>query len=349
MWFNPGFIHQDDLRPVPATGVPTPPLPAGARFTPRLFGEVPCAALAGDIESGRVRALLAVGGNPLTAFPQADRLRDAFERLEVLAVADILDNDIAALATHVLACAGQFERADMPIGLDRALGAVASVHTAAVVPPAAERKPLWWVLGEVAERLGHSILPDGCSPSDCTDERILTELGNHGRRSLDALRAEPTAVIDAPVAFGWIRRRVAEGRRWNLAPPELVEQLASRLDAEATGALALVAHRTIDTFNSMPDEWNKETRRTATVGLHADDLERIGVWPDQLVRVENEAGRVVARVRVDPLVRPGVATLSHGHRDTNVNCLVSDTTDVDVLTGMPRLSAVPVAIRAQEH
>ena len=49
-----------------------------------------------------VRGLFVTGGNPLTAFPDPDRLRAALARLDVLAVVDVAEGPLTELATHVL-------------------------------------------------------------------------------------------------------------------------------------------------------------------------------------------------------------------------------------------------------
>ena len=49
---------------------------AGPSFRASL-GQIPAVALADEIEAGNIRALFVTGGNPLTAFPQPDRLRAA--------------------------------------------------------------------------------------------------------------------------------------------------------------------------------------------------------------------------------------------------------------------------------
>jgi anaerobic selenocysteine-containing dehydrogenase len=346
MWFNPGFLHQDDLRePLPRSSPSRPGIP-GDPPMPRLFQELPCAALAGEIERRRVRALFVIGGNPLTAFPQPQRLRAAFETLDVLAVLDVLRSDTGDVATHVLPCAGQLERADVPVGIDRAMTAVASQHTGAVVPLGAHRRPVWWILAQLADRLGHSILPDDRRPDECDDDVVLDVLARGGRVELDELRRAPTAVVDAPRVFGWIQRRVGSGRRWDLAPEPLVEQLTDLLAGVPRGddLLRLVPHRRIHTFNSMRDAWNRDRVGVPRLAMNAHDAVRAGVVDGDEVEVRSPAGAVSAHVVVEPSLATGVVALAHGSMHPNVNDLVSDVRDIDPLTGMVRLTDVPVTV-----
>src|SRR4030095_6308194 len=118
---------------------------------PRWAGQYPCAAMVDEIEAGNLRALLILGGNPLTAFPDPERTARAFRSLDVLAVADILDHELIALATHVLPATAQLERADLPMIEGPSLS-TGTQFTEAVVAPVAERRPVWGMLGALGRR-----------------------------------------------------------------------------------------------------------------------------------------------------------------------------------------------------
>ena len=94
---------------------PRRPAPASRPELPRVVGQIPAVALVDEIEAGNIRALFVTGGNPLTAFPQPARLRAALRTLDVLAVVDVAENPLTALATHVLPATGQLERADITL------------------------------------------------------------------------------------------------------------------------------------------------------------------------------------------------------------------------------------------
>ena len=145
MRFNRGAINR--LRPPR----PAPPA-AGPSSRPelgRVAGQVPAVALADEIEAGAVRALVVTGGNPIRAFPEPDRLRAALARLEVLTVVDVGENELTALATHVLPATGQLERADLSLAELTALRSGLQA-TDAVVPAAGARRPVWWMLASLA-------------------------------------------------------------------------------------------------------------------------------------------------------------------------------------------------------
>src|SRR5207248_10126271 len=113
-----------------------------------------------EIETGHVRALLVIGGNPITSLPDARRLSRAFSTLDVLAVADVIECETVALATHVLPVAGQLERDDVSWFTDRFPSVVSAQRTDAVVAPIEERRTLFDVLQDLGERLGLAPITD---------------------------------------------------------------------------------------------------------------------------------------------------------------------------------------------
>jgi hypothetical protein len=75
-----------------------------------------------------------------------------------------------------------------------------------------------------------------------------------------------------------------------------------------------------------------------------------------MVEIRSRHGRIVGFVEADETLRPGVVAMSHGfgarfgrpydpRRDgANVNDLLSWLDDYDPYHGMPRMSAVPIAV-----
>ena len=70
----------------------------------------------------QVRALFVTGGNPLITMANAGRLREAFEKLELLVTLDIFRNETGSLAHYVLPCTSPLERPDLPFIFPLMLG-----------------------------------------------------------------------------------------------------------------------------------------------------------------------------------------------------------------------------------
>src|SRR5947208_11984822 len=165
-------FHRGLIRPLRQRTRRTAPIaPAASRpELPRVVGQLPAVALADEIEAGNIRALIVTGGNPLTAFPQPARLRGALAMLDVLAVVDVAETPLTALATHVLPATGQLERADITLAEATALEARLQV-AGPVVDPVAERRPVWWMFAALNQSMRHGSPAD--QDLDGTDEQYI--------------------------------------------------------------------------------------------------------------------------------------------------------------------------------
>jgi anaerobic selenocysteine-containing dehydrogenase len=337
MWFNPGYLLQLDTRTLPVSDGTAGPGPPSRPDLPRRFDEWPCAALLSEIEAGNVRTLFVVGGNPATAFPDAKRTRAALASLHALVVVDVLPTETTELATHLLPAVGSLERADVPVLLDGYQLAVATQFTPAMVPPGAERWPVWRMFGALGERLGLDVLGRGLTPETATDELLLRSLAERSRGGADAVFNARHGIVDSGAVFGWVRRMLPGGR-WRLAPPALVAQLAEAVPAPAE-QLQLIAHRQLRTMNS-------QLRNLADTAVMVAPSQAAALGGDGTEVEVLVAGRVVAgTVKGDERIPPGVVAIPHGWSAPNVSELTSAEDDIDPLTGMVRQSALSAEIR----
>jgi anaerobic selenocysteine-containing dehydrogenase len=343
MWFNPGYLRRLDTRTWSPGGGEPGPGPASRPDLPGRFGEFPCAALADEIEAGHLRALFVVGGNPVTSFPDAKRTLAALRRLDLLIVCDIVSSETTGLATHVFACADSLERADLPQYIDAHLPMVATQYTAAVVPPGADRRPLWWPFAQLGRRLGLDLLR-GLDPDGCSDDDLLSAVASRGRSSFEDLRAAGGPVVAEDAVFGWVERLLPDGR-WRLAPASLVAQLATLADPPG---LALVPRRQPRHVNSAiddaPDTGAGTRRDEPLIELHPADAADAGIVDGGPVRVVSRAGSLVGIARVADAIRRGAVSIPHGYGAPNVSALTSAAWDTDPLTGMVLQSGVPVRL-----
>lgn len=352
MWFNPGYLSQLDEREWhPSDGVPDTG-PRSRPELPRRFGEYPCAGLVDEIEAGHLRALLVVGGNPVTALPDHDRTVAALRSLDVLAVADVVGSETTALATHVLPAAGQLERADVPWLLDAYQLAVATQYTPAVVAPAQERRPVWRIMAELGDRLGVPVLPRGVDLATADDEALVAALARRSRGGAEAVLAARHGAVHSGAVFGWVTDRVLPEGGWRLAPPPLVAQLAEleaehRRGRDGGGAdeLLLLPQRRLRTMNSQLRDTASPGGRTerADVVLSPADAAARGILDGAEVAVSSRHGSTRGPARVDERMAPGSVGVPHGWAEPDV-CALTDARDVDALTGMPTQSGIPVRV-----
>lgn len=348
MWFNPGFLNQFDLKDLPTAppeGIvePGPNVRARPEIRKR-FGEIPSSALVSEIEAGHVRALFVLGGNVVNTFPDTDRTRAALASLEVLAVSDIVETETTRLATHVLPTVGQLERADVPLLLDAFQDLVVSQRTAAVVPPVAERRPLWWALAKLGERLGLTVLPAGTVIDTATDDDLLAPVIARSRDP-EALATAPAVAIAQTAVFGWVTDRILPGRRWRLAPRAILDQLPGFLQAPAS-PLVLTPRRLLRAMNSQLRDaaTHSGTPPVPDILVNPIDAVTAGVRDGERVRIVGGPGSTEGRAQVTSDIAVGAVSMPHGWGAPDVNRLTTDREWVDELSGMVLYSGIPVRI-----
>jgi predicted molibdopterin-dependent oxidoreductase YjgC len=221
---------------------------------------------------------------------------------------------------------------------------VMSQRTAAVVPLVAERRPMWWSLAHLGERLGLPVLPPGTHPDTTSDDDVLAPII---ARSLDpqALAEAPSVVVAETAVFGWVTERILRDERWQLAPPALVAQLAE-LIAEPVDELVLTPRRLLGAMNSQFRSAEAHGGRApdpqvlvnpADAGpAHIRDGDRI------TIAAAHGVTQGIAHVTAD--IAPGAVSMPHGWDSPDVNRLTTAAEHVDPLSGMVLYSGIPVTI-----
>ena len=346
MRFNRGAINR--LRPPKTPQVAPPPrdpdttmsptgdLPSRPEL-PRVIGQLPAVAMADAIEAGHLRALVITGGNPLTAFPQPERMRAALGMLEVLVVVDVAQSELCDLATHVLPATGQLERADVTLAEGTAVRSCLQA-TRAVIPPVGQRRPVWWMLASLARRMGGDAL-GGADPDAITDEQYLRGLFVRSPLEADAVFEAGPRGTDIPNEYGWVCDTLLPNGRWNIAPAVMLHRLAEHRDPRP--GMVLVPRREMG--------WSNSVRYGGVDGevlarISPVDAATAGVSDRDRVVLTSTNGEIAATVAVDDRAMPGVVSFTHGRRHQSPGALVSSADEVDLLTAMPRASGVPVTL-----
>ena len=255
-------------------------------------------------------------------------------------VGDVVRNEIVDLATHVWPCAGQLERADLAGIMEFYRQEVSGQLTRAVVPPDAERRPIWWCFARLAQHLGFACLPGALDPALCDDDEVVDSLAG---AALAELVASPHGcVADRPEP--WVTQNVLPEGRWCLAPEPLVQQLRGLREPPA---LALVPGRQLRSMNSALRDVSAVGERCdeARVHLHPEDARAAGIADGAAVRIcEASTATPWALAEIDDSLRPGAVWIPHGWLQPDLGALTSARHDIDPLTGMVLQSGVEVRV-----
>ncbi len=336
----------------------------------RVAGNLPANLLAEHIESGKVKALIVMAGNPLLSVGGGARLRRAFEMLELCVVIDIYPNATAELADYALPATDWLERADLN-ALSLGFQPKPFVqHTEAVVEPKFERRPEWWILASLAERLGLPlpVKPDGTG-LNARHDRQLAAAGLSRERLRQSASGTEVLPPPTPQALFEIGVQNPSGRI-DCCPPlfenalRRAEALFNELLAEPADQLKLITRRT----NTMLNSWfanlpsfKRDYALDNPLYMNPEDAERLGLEASAEVRVESASGAVIAILRLDDSLRPGVVAMTHGwghgaspalkvasnHPGVNVNALLpSGVGSFEPLSNQAHMTGIPVEVRA---
>src|ERR1700742_107888 len=162
------------------------------------------------IARGEIKALWVIGTNPAVSLPDADLVRDALKKLELFVVSEnVRSNDTVNAGPHVLLPALAWgEKSGTVTNSERRISRQRSF-----LPAPGEARPDWWMLSEVARRLGFGAAFDYKSAADIFREHAaLSAFENNGSRDFDigALTALSDDAFDTMAPVLWPAREGAE-------------------------------------------------------------------------------------------------------------------------------------------
>lgn len=134
------------------------------------------------ILDGRIKAIWIMATNPVVSLPEADKFRQALAECDLVIVSDCsVDSDTVKCADIVLPAQGWGEKSGTVTNSERRIS-----RQRAFIPATGLAKPDWWILSQVAKRLGLAGF-DYQHPSDIFNEHVaLTAYGNARNQAISA-------------------------------------------------------------------------------------------------------------------------------------------------------------------
>jgi anaerobic selenocysteine-containing dehydrogenase len=267
-----------------------------------------------------IRAMFVNSGNPVLSIGGEARLREAFASLEFLVCVDIYRNATAEYAHYILPAAGAFEREDVNITGIGLQDQPSVQFTEAVVPPAYERKPDWWIYESLAQRMGfHSAFDGGDTPNMWARVDAMLRSRGHTMQELREQgvivfeRTRPETLFDEHVrsddhAIDCFPESFAEAI-------ERMNAIFAELAAEPRDQLKLISKRDAYMLNSwysnLPKLKTKDRDRNYLF-MHPDDARVRQIGDGASVRISNRYGTIEAPVKLSDELMPGVVAMTHG-------------------------------------
>ena len=319
------------------------------------------------VARGEIKALWVMGTNPAVSLPDADAVREALKKLELFVVSEnVRSNDTVDAGVHVLLPAQAWgEKSGTVTNSERRIS-----RQRAFLDSPGEAKPDWWILSEVAKRLGFGDAFDFNSAADVFREHAaLSAFENGGSRDFDigALTSLSDDAFDAMAPVQWPARQdvppqqrfFAEGgffandRKARFVAPEIP---ALKTETSASRPLRLNTGR-------IRDQWHTMTRTGASprlgqhlpepfVEVHPDDALKYGVTDESFARITTDYGQCTLKVVVSERQQRGMLFAPIHWSEANatrarVGSLVAPHTDP--FSGQPENKATPASIAPYEY
>lgn len=335
--------------------------------------EMPCNVMADEILTpgeGQIRALFSIGGNPVVAFPNQEKIAKAMDDLELLVAIDPWLSATSRRAHYILGPKLALEREDATLLGEMYFEEPYAHYTDKIVEPDGDVIEEWEFYWELAKRLNIDLDINGQPvPMDVRPDKYqIMSLATKGSRiPLETVRDE--TIEQGGKIFTEARTTVAaknpaNQNRFCILPADVKMQLREVLseplvNADGEHSHLLISRRIKQFFNSTGHNLAGLQRKGTTnyAYLHSDDLAALGIASETMVEIISSAGTIVGVVKASDDLKPGVISMAHAFGDTDsdqsnvanqgssTNRLVSDEVHFDPITGQARQSAIPVSIR----
>jgi anaerobic selenocysteine-containing dehydrogenase len=335
--------------------------------------EMPCNVLADEMLTpgeGQVRALISIGGNPIVAFPDQDKMARALDGLDLLVSVDVRMAQTAKRSDIILAPRMCLERDDISNLSEWWYEVPYARYTPAVAEVPGDLIDEYAMLWGLAKRLGTGMPLAGgpCPMDELPDKVTFLDLMTAGCPATPSTVRDDTAHDNKAIVYADQHPVVGPPDpdsvdRFNLTAGDMPRALDRyRTDERARDGFAfrLVSRRTRHRFNSTGGHLPMLRKKAQTNPAHINpsDLESLGIDDGALITIESAVGRVTAVASGAPEMRAGIISMAHAFGDigedadkiseigASTNRLVSETVDYDPITGQSLQSAIPVRVVA---
>ncbi len=259
---------------------------------------------------GRIKAIWIMATNPAVSMPDAGRVREALAGCPLVVVSDVMaDTDTGRFAHVRLPAAGWAEKDGTVTNSERRI----SRQRQALDLPG-EVKPDWWIIKEVATRMGWGSAFGYERPADIYREHARLSTYENGGARLFELRGHAAIgnpAYDAMAPVRWADQPFADG---HFPTPDGKARLVMTVQAPL-GEPLKDWPLTLNT-GRYRDQWHTMTRTGLSpklarhreepmVEVHPRDADRLGLDEGDIARVETPQGASLFRVTLSDGQRQG--------------------------------------------
>jgi assimilatory nitrate reductase catalytic subunit len=281
---------------------------------------LPAVALFDAIYEGTIKAVWIMGTNPVVSLPDANKVKKALQGCEFVVVSDcIAQTDTTAFAHVLLPATGWSEKDGTVTNSERCIS-----RQRALFKPAGSARADWWIITEVARRMGFAHAFPYQSAADIFREHArLSGFENNGTRDFDISAFADISDADyaAFVPVQWpvnhshpqgTERLFAEGGFFtDSARAEFITVSPRPPEHQPDSHYPLILNT-----GRLRDQWHTMTRTALAsklnqhrpepfVEIHPQDAGLYRLVVNGLAKLETQWGTMLARVLITNTQKPG--------------------------------------------
>jgi anaerobic selenocysteine-containing dehydrogenase len=330
---------------------------AGYPLFTKLTRETTAMPVPDAIISGKpypIRALIVQGSNPILTWPNSNKVKEAFSKLELLVVIDPLMTETAKLAHIFLPAATFLESKVLKDYGVPALPVILSGEQA--IAPLGDSLPDWRIWSELGRKMGYGeYFP--WQDEDELFEYLLQPTGI----TLDQLKERPGGVFYRP------RQRQKHLREGFNTPSGKVEIYSQTMaehgypplptfeepapsplrqpDWAEKYPLILITGVRVNAFTHSQHRNVAMLRRRCPepfVEINAETAKKLEILNGDMILLETVRGSIKLKASISEDIHPRVLSIQHGWSEANANILTDDRRDP--VSGYPALRSIPCRV-----
>lgn len=327
---------------------------------------LPAVELFDAVHAGKIKAIWIMGTNPVVSLPNADKVKQALAKCPLVIVSDCIEHTDTTAFAHILLPAAPWSEKDGTVtNSERRIS-----RQRALLSTMGSAKPDWWIVSQVASRMGfaeafqyHSpwqIFAEHAALSAYENDSVhgLRDFDISGLAGIDAASYEQMLPMQWPVNPSFptgCERMFADGRFFTKSGKAQFIAITPKSPINQVDAIYPLRLNT----GRIRDQWHTMTR-TALAGrlnqhrpepyleIHPQDADRYGLHHQGLAEITSAWGHMLARVEVTENVTPGSVFVpmhwnSQYAKSGRMGALVNPV--VDPISKQPENKHTPVAVK----
>jgi assimilatory nitrate reductase catalytic subunit len=319
-----------------------------------------------NVASGKIKAIWIMATNPVVTMPDADKVRAALRACELVVVSDCEQfTDTTACANVVFPALAWGEKCGTVTNSERRISRQRNV-----LPQPGEAKEDWWIMSQVAKRLGFEQHFNYQSNADIFREHAaLSGFENNGKRDFDisGLANLTDQEYDQLQPVQWpvtakkpqgTARLFTDNKFFTVNGKAQFIAITPRTPVNATNE----EYPLILNTGRIRDQWHTMTRTARStklnghiaepfVDIHPVDAEKWSVKDHDLAKVQSQWGAVLARVQItDAQTIGNIFVPMHWTQQNSTLSRVDAVVNpvVDPISGQPESKHTPVKISSYQ-